>query len=63
MKQQRVKLMKQLKADGEEFRRFRQQKDKEVIQLKAKERKRIVEIKKLKGQYDMQHAVLKVHVT
>ena len=60
MKQQRVKLMKQIKADGEEFRKFKQQKDKEVIQLKAKERKRMVEMNRLKGQYQMQQTVLKV---
>ena len=36
MKVQRVKLMKSLKEDGENFRKWKQQKDKELIQLKAK---------------------------
>merc|ERR1712226_423268 len=40
MKQQKVKLMKQMKEDGDAFRRFKQAKDKEVTQLKAKDRKR-----------------------
>lgn len=36
MKQQRVQLMRQMKEDTEKFRQWKQQKDKEVIQLKEK---------------------------
>lgn len=40
MKQQRVQLMRQMKEDTEKFRQWKQQKDKEVIQLKEKVSKR-----------------------
>lgn len=36
MKQQRVQLMRQMKEDTEKFKQWKQQKDKEVIQLKEK---------------------------
>lgn len=36
MKQQRVKMYKQLKEDNAAFQKFKQAKDKEVLQLKAK---------------------------
>ena len=39
MKYQRVKLMKQIKEDAENFRKMQKQKDKEIMQLKAKVRK------------------------
>lgn len=34
MKNQRIQLMRQMKEDAEKFRQWKQQKDKEVIQLK-----------------------------
>ncbi len=36
MKSQRVKMMKQLRLEAENFRKWKQEKDKEVMQLKAK---------------------------
>lgn len=36
IKQQRVKLMRQIKEDNDNFRKWKQEKDKEVTQLKAK---------------------------
>lgn len=36
MKNQRVQLMRQIKEDAERFRQWKQQKDKEVIQLKER---------------------------
>lgn len=36
MKTQRVQLMRQMKEDAEKFRQWKQQKDKEVIQLKER---------------------------
>lgn len=36
MKNQRVQLMRQMKEDAEKFRQWKQQKDKEVIQLKER---------------------------
>jgi kinesin family protein 4/21/27 len=36
MKQQRVKLFKQLKEDNANFQKWKQAKDREVMQLKAK---------------------------
>lgn len=40
MKNQKVQLMRQMKEDAEKFRQWKQQKDKEVIQLKEQDRKR-----------------------
>lgn len=45
MKHQRVQLMRQMKEDAEKFRQWKQQKDKEVIQLKE----RVSYLKLLKG--------------
>lgn len=36
MKNQRVQLIRQMKDDAEKFRQWKQQKDKEVIQLKER---------------------------
>jgi kinesin family protein 4/21/27 len=59
MKQHRVRLMKQMKGDAETFRKWRQQKDKEVLQLKAKDRKRQFELAKLERDYSKQQQVLR----
>lgn len=59
LKQQRVKLMKQMKEDSDEFRKWKQQKDKEVAQLMQKDRKRQCEIAKLQRQNERQQTVLK----
>lgn len=39
MKQQRVKLLKQIKEESEKFRRWKMDQDKKVLQLKARDRK------------------------
>ncbi|XP_064607442.1 chromosome-associated kinesin KIF4A-like [Liolophura sinensis] len=59
LKQQRVKLMKQMKEDAEHFRKWKQQKDKEVLQLMQKDRKRQCEIAKLQHVNERQQTVLK----
>ena len=59
LKQQRVKLMKQMKEDSDEFRKWKQQKDKEVAQLMQKDRKRLCEIAKLQRTNERQQSVLK----
>lgn len=59
IKSERVKLLKQMKSETDTFRKFRQQKEKEVNQLKAVERKRLVEITKLQEGNNRQEAVLR----
>ncbi|XP_069468552.1 chromosome-associated kinesin KIF4A isoform X2 [Ambystoma mexicanum] len=59
MKTQRVQLMKQMKEDAEKFRTWKQQKDKEVIQLKEKDRKRQYELLKLERDFQKQTSVLR----
>ncbi|XP_048775989.2 chromosome-associated kinesin KIF4-like isoform X2 [Ostrea edulis] len=59
LKHQRVKLMKQMKEDSDEFRKWKRQKDKEVAQLMQKDRKRQFEIAKLQRQNERQQSVLK----
>lgn len=51
--------MKQMKEDSDEFRKWKQQKDKEVAQLMQKDRKRQCEIAKLQRQNERQQTVLK----
>uniref|UniRef100_A0A8C5IDH5 Kinesin family member 4A n=1 Tax=Junco hyemalis TaxID=40217 RepID=A0A8C5IDH5_JUNHY len=59
MKQQRVQLMRQMKEDTEKFRQWKLQKDKEVIQLKEKDRKRQYELLKLERDFQKQANVLR----
>ncbi|KAG8554020.1 hypothetical protein GDO81_003631 [Engystomops pustulosus] len=59
MKSQRVQLMRQMKEDAEKFRSFKQQKTKEVIQLKEKDRKRQYELLKLERDFQKQANVLR----
>ena len=59
IKQERVKLIKQMKSDTDHFRKYKQEKEKEVNQLKALERKRQVEITKLQEGQNRQEAVLR----
>uniref|UniRef100_A0A8B9MW40 Kinesin-like protein n=1 Tax=Accipiter nisus TaxID=211598 RepID=A0A8B9MW40_9AVES len=51
MKNQRVQLMRQMKDDAEKFRQWKQQKDKEVIQLKERDRQGKYELLKLKRDF------------
>ncbi|XP_075394771.1 chromosome-associated kinesin KIF4A isoform X2 [Tenrec ecaudatus] len=59
MKKQRVQLMRQMKEDAEKFRQWKQQKDKEVIQLKERDRKRQYELLKLERNFQKQSNVLR----
>ncbi|XP_058845018.1 chromosome-associated kinesin KIF4 isoform X1 [Acipenser ruthenus] len=59
MKGQRVQLMRQMKEDGEKFRQWKQKKDKEVLQLKEKDRKRQYEMLKLERDFQKQATVLR----
>uniref|UniRef100_A0A8C5MNW6 Kinesin family member 4A n=1 Tax=Leptobrachium leishanense TaxID=445787 RepID=A0A8C5MNW6_9ANUR len=59
MKVQRVQLMRQMKEDSEKFRTWKQQKTKEVIQLKEKDRKRQYELLKLEQNFQKQASVLR----
>ncbi|XP_025922095.1 chromosome-associated kinesin KIF4A isoform X3 [Apteryx rowi] len=59
MKNQRVQLMRQMKDDAEKFRQWKQQKDKEVIQLKERDRKRQYELLKLERDFQKQANVLR----
>ncbi|XP_027692622.1 chromosome-associated kinesin KIF4A [Vombatus ursinus] len=59
MKSQRVQLMRQMKEDAEKFRHWKQQKDKEVIQLKERDRKRQYELLKLEKDFRKQSNVLR----
>ncbi|NXI55469.1 KIF4 protein, partial [Chloroceryle aenea] len=59
MKTQRVHLMRQMKEDAEKFRQWKQQKDKEVIQLKERDRKRQYELLKLERDFQKQANVLR----
>ncbi|XP_066106128.1 chromosome-associated kinesin KIF4A isoform X1 [Saccopteryx bilineata] len=59
MKNQRVQLMRRMKEDAEKFRLWKQQKDKEVIQLKERDRKRQYELLKLERNFQKQSTVLR----
>ncbi|NXF80256.1 KIF4 protein, partial [Sclerurus mexicanus] len=59
MKHQRVQLMRQMKEDTEKFRQWKQKKDKEVIQLKERDRKRQYELLKLERDFQKQANVLR----
>ncbi|XP_060079609.1 chromosome-associated kinesin KIF4A-like [Ylistrum balloti] len=59
LKHHRVKLMKQMKEESDTFRKWKQKKDKEVLQLMQKDRKRQCEIAKLQRENQKQSSVLK----
>nr|AAD05492.2 kinesin superfamily motor KIF4 [Homo sapiens] len=59
MKNQRVQLMRQMKEDAEKFRQWKQKRDKEVIQLKERDRKRQYELLKLERNFQKQSNVLR----
>uniref|UniRef100_A0A8B9F5P4 Kinesin family member 4A n=1 Tax=Amazona collaria TaxID=241587 RepID=A0A8B9F5P4_9PSIT len=59
VKNQRVQLMRQMKEDAEKFRYWKQQKNKEVIQLKELDRKRQYELLKLERDFQKQASVLR----
>ena len=59
IKSERVRLMKQIKEEAATHRRYRTEKEKEVTQLKAVERKRMAEISKLQEGHNKQENMLK----
>ncbi|XP_030836466.1 chromosome-associated kinesin KIF4 [Strongylocentrotus purpuratus] len=59
MKQARVRLMKQMKEDTGRFQQWKRTKDKEVLQLKAKDRKRQFEYTRLERQNQKTQNVLR----
>ncbi|XP_028824462.1 kinesin family member 4 [Denticeps clupeoides] len=59
MKAQRVQLMRQMKEDSDKFRQWKSKKDKEVLQLKEKDRKRQYEMLKLERDFQKQANVLR----
>ncbi|KAK3592334.1 hypothetical protein CHS0354_022579 [Potamilus streckersoni] len=60
LKQHRVRLMKQMKEESDAFRKLKQEKDKEVMQLQQKDRKRQVEISKLQRENQKTQNILKL---
>ncbi|XP_035919488.1 chromosome-associated kinesin KIF4 [Anopheles stephensi] len=58
MKATRVKLQKALRTESENFRQWRVNREKEIIQLKAKDRKRQFELKKLETTYTLQKRIM-----
>ncbi|XP_015226828.1 PREDICTED: chromosome-associated kinesin KIF4A isoform X1 [Cyprinodon variegatus] len=59
MKTQRIQLMKQMREDAEKYRQWKSKKDKEVLQLKEKDRKRQYELLKLERDFQKQANVLR----
>ncbi|XP_010774819.1 chromosome-associated kinesin KIF4-like [Notothenia coriiceps] len=59
MKNQRAQLMRQMREDSEKFRQWKSMKDKEVLQLKEKDRKRQYELLKLERDFQKQASVLR----
>uniref|UniRef100_A0A673BA02 Chromosome-associated kinesin KIF4-like n=1 Tax=Sphaeramia orbicularis TaxID=375764 RepID=A0A673BA02_9TELE len=59
MKTQRTQLMRQMRDDSEKFRLWKSKKDREVIQLKEKDRKRQYELLKLERDFQKQANVLR----
>uniref|UniRef100_A0A3B5L5R5 Kinesin motor domain-containing protein n=1 Tax=Xiphophorus couchianus TaxID=32473 RepID=A0A3B5L5R5_9TELE len=59
MKSQRIQLMKQMREDAEKHRQWKNKKDREVLQLKEKDRKRQYELLKLERDFQKQANVLR----
>ncbi|XP_051877994.1 kinesin family member 4 [Pristis pectinata] len=59
LKCQRVQLMRHMKEEAEKSRRWKAEKDKEVLQLKEKDRKRQYELLKLERNYKQQANILR----
>uniref|UniRef100_A0A182PQ58 Kinesin motor domain-containing protein n=1 Tax=Anopheles epiroticus TaxID=199890 RepID=A0A182PQ58_9DIPT len=58
MKVTRVKLLKTLRTESENFRQWRLTREKEITQLKAKDRKRQYELQKLESTYSLQKRIM-----
>uniref|UniRef100_A0A3P8VUP4 Kinesin family member 4 n=1 Tax=Cynoglossus semilaevis TaxID=244447 RepID=A0A3P8VUP4_CYNSE len=59
MKTQRTQLMRQMREDSEKFRQWKSKKDREVLQLKEKDRKRQYEMLKLERDFQKQANILR----
>ncbi|KAH9489789.1 Chromosome-associated kinesin kif4a [Bulinus truncatus] len=59
LKQQRVKLLKQMKEEMANFQKWKKEKDQEVMKLQQKDRKREFELQKLKKDFEAQKSVQK----
>ncbi|KAM4544719.1 kinesin family member 4 [Odontesthes bonariensis] len=59
MKTQRTQLMRQMREDSDKFRQWKNKKDREVLQLKEKDRKRQYELLKLERDFQKQATVLR----
>ncbi|MED6280881.1 hypothetical protein CHARACLAT_015599, partial [Characodon lateralis] len=59
MKTQRTQLMKQMREDADKYRQWKNKKDREVLQLKEKDRKRQYELLKLERDFQKQANVLR----
>ncbi|XP_058484145.1 kinesin family member 4 [Solea solea] len=59
MKTQRTQLMRQMRDDSEKFRHWKSMKDREVLQLKEKDRKRQYDLLKLERDFQKQANILR----
>ncbi|KAM4547128.1 kinesin family member 4 [Fundulus diaphanus] len=59
MKTQRTQLMRQMREDAEKYRLWKNKKDREVLQLKEKDRKRQYELLKLERDFQKQANILR----
>ncbi|XP_034461915.1 kinesin family member 4 [Hippoglossus hippoglossus] len=59
MKTQRTQLMRQMREDSDKFRQWKSKKDREVLQLKEKDRKRQYEMLKLERDFQKQANILR----
>ncbi|XP_053678101.1 chromosome-associated kinesin KIF4A [Anopheles nili] len=58
MKATRVKLLKTMRTESENFRQWRLNREKEICQLKAKDRKREYQMQKLESTYSQQKRIM-----
>lgn len=59
LKETRVKLIRQMRVDANNFIKWKQSKEKEINRLKAQDRKRACEIVRMKMQHNKQENVFK----
>ncbi|KAJ9593686.1 hypothetical protein L9F63_014734 [Diploptera punctata] len=59
MKQNKVKLIRQMRTENEKFRAWKQQREKEMIQLRVQDRKRQNEMARMRSLHSKQQIVLK----
>lgn len=59
LKETRVKLIRQMRIDANNFTKWKQSKEKEINRLKAQDRKRACEMVRMKTQHNKQENVFK----